>query len=352
MSVSLAEVTLAARARQAPLAAESAGHLVLAVADQVALAARVVRPEDVQLTEDGSVRLCAGEPTDEAGAERQLRALLGELLQAASSLTPALVRSASRPPTASLASLVGELEAALIPVNRAAARRALARVSRETTRALERGLLPPPAAEVPKAPPTPPAQTIAAPAPAPVIEPAPVAEIEVTLERTPEPEPLAETRPEPLVRRASVVPPEPLARTPRLGTLMAPSVRLEPQEPGDLTDPMPSVAEAEPEFEAVEVELEPEDLVVLTAPDPEPAAPELIESSESSEPVLSESEVRAPRVYEPRRSELGSLLKTFASADGPSEPDLRRELKKIAGLELTPPPVQASEQPASPDPRN
>src|SRR5688572_952245 len=132
MTVSLVEVALAAHSRQAPLPAESAGYLVLAVADQVALAARSVRKDAIELNEDGSVKLSAAEPATEAQAEQQLRALLAELLRSASSLTPALVRVSSKPPLANLAALVSELEAALIPVNRGAARRALARLSRET----------------------------------------------------------------------------------------------------------------------------------------------------------------------------------------------------------------------------
>ena len=134
MSVSLAEVALAARARQAPLPAESAGYLVLAVADQVALAARAVRQDAIELNEDGSVRLSAAEPASEVQAESQLRALLADLLKAASSLTPGLARVTSRAPQASLAAFIAELEAALIPVNRAAARRALARLSRASRR--------------------------------------------------------------------------------------------------------------------------------------------------------------------------------------------------------------------------
>src|SRR6185436_2598062 len=51
------------------------------------------------------------------------------------SATPALLRSGQREPQSGVDALIRELEAALIPVNRAAARRALSRLHRETARA-------------------------------------------------------------------------------------------------------------------------------------------------------------------------------------------------------------------------
>ncbi|MES1187269.1 MAG: hypothetical protein ABUL60_25860, partial [Myxococcales bacterium] len=59
MTVSLLEILGAARAHAAPLAAESAGYLLLAVADHVVAAPRVVSADEVELMPDGSVRLRA-----------------------------------------------------------------------------------------------------------------------------------------------------------------------------------------------------------------------------------------------------------------------------------------------------
>ena len=67
-------------------------------------------------------------------AETSVRAILAKLLEASGSATPALTASAKRKPGAGLPALVAELEAALIPVNRAAGRRALARLAREVKR--------------------------------------------------------------------------------------------------------------------------------------------------------------------------------------------------------------------------
>lgn len=142
MSVTLSEVKRAARAHRAPLAGESAGYLVLAIADQVLQAPRLVQATDVQLTEDGALRVLSGVASSEEDAELSLRRALDQLLLVASSGSAALTRASRRTAPVGLSSLVRELESALIPVNRSAARRALSRLHRETARALESGSLP------------------------------------------------------------------------------------------------------------------------------------------------------------------------------------------------------------------
>jgi hypothetical protein len=173
MSVKLHEVMGAARGRSASLAAEVAGYLVLAAADQVAGAPRATGWEDVALLEDGSVRVISGTPCDDARAERTLRSLLGQLLLEASSVTPALLRAGHKATGTGVDALVRELEAALIPVNRGAARRALSRLYRDVVRARDNGKIVAleehemsPAAEAPRPS-----------APAPVMEVAPVVEV-------------------------------------------------------------------------------------------------------------------------------------------------------------------------------
>ncbi len=142
MSVTLSEVKRAAKAHRAPLAGESAGYLVLAIADQVLSAPRLVDASDIQLTEDGALRVLSGHASSDVEAELSLRRALDQLLLVASSGSAALTRASRRTVPVGLSALVRELEAALIPVNRAAARRALARVHRETSRALASGSLP------------------------------------------------------------------------------------------------------------------------------------------------------------------------------------------------------------------
>jgi hypothetical protein len=199
MGVTLSEVKRAARVHRAPLAGESAGYLVLALADQVLSAPRVIGADDVQLTDEGGLRLLRGTASSESEAELALRRTLDELLLVASSGSAALMRAGRRVAPLGLAMLVRELEAALIPVNRAAARRALARLHRETTRALALGALSveEPAAQLPTvstseragSEPAAPALVPAHPALANADEPERASELERASEPSVEPEP-------------------------------------------------------------------------------------------------------------------------------------------------------------------
>ncbi|MEA2750360.1 MAG: hypothetical protein QOI41_4503, partial [Myxococcales bacterium] len=94
-----------------------------------------VDPRTVYISEEGTVALVRPKSAAPAGdAETSVRAILAKLLEASGSATPALTASARRKAGAGLPALVSELEAALIPVNRAAGRRALARLAREVKR--------------------------------------------------------------------------------------------------------------------------------------------------------------------------------------------------------------------------
>lgn len=141
MTVTLSQVLASARARSAPLAGECAGYLVLAAADHASQGPRRIEAGSVELHPDGSVRVLGGLPSNEATTERDLRDLLDELLLVAGSVTPALLRAARRRAAVGIDGFVREIETALIPVNRSAARRALSRLERETARAVERGAL-------------------------------------------------------------------------------------------------------------------------------------------------------------------------------------------------------------------
>ncbi len=135
MSVTLDEVVSAARLRVASLVAELSGYLVLAAADHFIDSPRQVTSAEVLLQEDGSIIVIGGEACDEAHAEGCLRALLAECLAVSRSGAPAIHRAASASTRVGVSRFVIELEAALIPVNRAASRRALARLHREVSRA-------------------------------------------------------------------------------------------------------------------------------------------------------------------------------------------------------------------------
>ncbi|WP_437606078.1 hypothetical protein WMF20_34255 [Sorangium sp. So ce834] len=142
--VTLEEVLAAAHARCASLVPETSGYLALAVGDATSRLPLRLDDRAVLLTTEGTVTVRSrGEPVAPAEAARLLRDLLARLLSASAGSMPNLAATA-RPRPASEQdpdAVARELEAALIPVNRNAARRALARLARETLRAKEAGRL-------------------------------------------------------------------------------------------------------------------------------------------------------------------------------------------------------------------
>ncbi|XXX73658.1 hypothetical protein WMF30_39050 [Sorangium sp. So ce134] len=142
--VTLEEVLAAAHARCASLVPETSGYLALAVGDATSRLPLRLDESAVLLTTEGTVTVRSrGEPVAPAEAARLLRDLLARLLAASAGSMPNLAATA-RPRPASEQdpdAVARELEAALIPVNRNAARRALARLARETLRAKEAGRL-------------------------------------------------------------------------------------------------------------------------------------------------------------------------------------------------------------------
>ncbi|WP_437731072.1 hypothetical protein [Sorangium sp. So ce1335] len=142
--VTLDEVLAAAHARCASLVPETSGYLALAVSDATSRLPLRLDDRAVLLTTEGTVTVrTRGEPVAPAEAARLLRDLLARLLAVSAGSMPNLAATArpragsERDPDA----VARELEAALIPVNRNAARRALARLARETLRAREAGRL-------------------------------------------------------------------------------------------------------------------------------------------------------------------------------------------------------------------
>lgn len=135
MQVRLSEITVAARARLAPLTAEVAGYIVWLVAAEALAESRCVSAERIGVTVAGEVTLAPGDPESALESERELRRLLGDLLALCQVRTPALKKACERVASGDLEALQRELGAALIPINHAASRRALARLYRETDRA-------------------------------------------------------------------------------------------------------------------------------------------------------------------------------------------------------------------------
>ncbi len=145
-----------------------------------------------------------------------MRDVLARLLAVSSGTMPGLA-AAARPREESargVDAVIEEIEAALIPVNRAAARRALARLSRETLRAKEAGKLKPrrEASVRPAPPPMAAAVAVAAaPAPLPPPQPRPEPAADAVFSEPPPPEPAAHavfSEPPPLAPRVEAVIPD------------------------------------------------------------------------------------------------------------------------------------------------
>jgi len=207
MDVTLEQVLHAARERKAPVTPETAGYIALAVADSLVAAPAVVREANVLVHDDGRVTVRgADQSTDKVAAERSVRVLLGKLMQAAAGSAPALAAAARSHGGGGMEALVQELEAALVPTNRSAASRAIARLAREAARVPAATGPAPRRAARPASRPAPKAADPVAPAPAPA--PAHAVVLESASEPASQrPPPVAEQAPPTLAR--AVVEPDP-----------------------------------------------------------------------------------------------------------------------------------------------
>lgn len=131
---SVEHVIAAAKRRRAPVSVETAGYIALAVADSLVSTPADVHARHAHITSDGAVNVRGAGRADEPTAERTVRSLLDRLLGVAVGASPALTAAARRVHPLGIDGLVDELEAALIPVNRDAARRAIGRLAREVER--------------------------------------------------------------------------------------------------------------------------------------------------------------------------------------------------------------------------
>jgi hypothetical protein len=135
MFTSLETVVEAARQRLAALTPEVAGYVVLLATQRLGPRPTQVSLRLVLLTEGGDVQIQAESAASELEVETGLRGVLAILLALSPSPVPAISAVAEGPCNGSLSGLLAELSAALIPINHAAAHRALARLYRETIRA-------------------------------------------------------------------------------------------------------------------------------------------------------------------------------------------------------------------------
>jgi hypothetical protein len=134
VDISLDLVMDAARRRLATLTPEVAGYVVLLAARDLEFRPHHISAETLVLGEAGDVHALPSEPATAAEVESALRGVLARLVALAPSPAPAITAVAERDTSGELGAFAAELSAALIPINHAAARRALARLYRETWR--------------------------------------------------------------------------------------------------------------------------------------------------------------------------------------------------------------------------
>ncbi|HTV18916.1 MAG TPA: hypothetical protein VMG12_09605 [Polyangiaceae bacterium] len=382
MDISLGRVLEAARERRATLTSEVAGYMILLAAQQLGAERSVVSAETVVLDETGNVRIRRDAAASEADVETTLRRLLGALIALCASPPPAIVAVAERASSDDLRALVAELSAALIPINHAAARRALARLYREARRARGHVSVPPMAerAAVPEAPiglGELAAQALAAREPTPEApEPTPLAadtapsepaeldiDVEIEAESSPTPElveePLAvSTEPElPLPRRHEPAQQElpqeelplPVAAQEELPQEELPQEELPQEELPQEELPLPVAAQDElPLQEAAQPEPAQDELLLQEAAQPElplaevpavgsPLAAPLI--VEASPPSPLDMPLRVPRArWTESRSDVDDLLDEYLP-DTRSIDRMQRVLRDMIGLDVRPSPA-------------
>src|SRR3984957_11084367 len=96
-SVTLDEVFAVVVSRRVPLAPELAGYLVLEIAEHADPSGGDVDPRSVFVGEEGTVALVKPRRDGASGnAEASVRAMLGRLLDASGSQTPALAAASKR----------------------------------------------------------------------------------------------------------------------------------------------------------------------------------------------------------------------------------------------------------------
>ncbi|MEO7332180.1 MAG: hypothetical protein ABI193_26625, partial [Minicystis sp.] len=306
--MTLDEVFAAAAARAASLVPETSGYLALAIGDASSRLPLSLDERTVLLTTEGSVTLSKrGEVVSPRLAAKAMRDLLARLLSVSSGTMPGLA-GAARPRDESergVDAVVDEIEAALIPVNRAAARRALARLSRETLRAKEAGKL--------RARPTQAAKAAPTKAPEPVAAKAP-------RERTPIPPP--ELVATPSAPNAPIVE---VTIVPRIEHDLAPLLAgpaesvAPPASVAAVAEPLPKVMITEPAIAAAPVEAP-----IVAAPIVE--AP-IVEAPVVEAPIVEAPIVEAPIVEVPIAApiEIAELPPEIAVAE-PEAPALLAEL--------------------------
>ena len=307
MSVTLLEVLAAAGARQACLTGENSGFIVLSLAQALQSGPRSVGLGDVVLTPQGAPCILSGNRATPEACESSLRKLLRQLLVGAHRPAASMIRISEG---GGFGTLIAELQRALVPLNRPAALRSLARLCRDTERAQQRGLLEKPRAQVESLLATWLGQHPSVAVPElqeAIVAPPPTA----ARVRTEQP-----TVPQPMVMRTPRSPQKPALRrsldaTPFLGT--------------QVVTELARHQKTDPELFG--------SLVVKPEHRGEPHRYQLFESVAPGDVELLEP---TPFPRAAGRNSLSALLDRFNAALTRPDDEVRHELKGMCGVELTP----------------
>lgn len=392
--VTLDEVFAAAAVRAASLVPETSGYMALAVGDATLRKPFAIDDRTVMLTTEGNVGITrrSAESLPPKAAAQSLRDVLARLLAVSTGTAMPALAAAGRPREESdrgVDAVVEEIEAALIPVNRAAARRALARLARETIKAKESGkvlkrtassasLSEPLVAEAPPEqhvvveattpPPPPPAPPPPDPEPTPTV--LGMAAVEVEVEPEPEPRETVELMAELPVVEVTIEepPPAPVDGTPTRELQRAPVEQPAACEPCAATPVggfwVDEVANAQPEVSSDAPTAQPAAVAtaaldepdVLRQPSEEPelafehAAASRRPIVEPITPPFALDATPSPRAMpatctrtaQPSRmpTRADELLARFGASC--VDDDMREAaacLRRMAGIEVTPPPA-------------
>jgi hypothetical protein len=323
-SVTLEDVFTVVAAKRVPLAPELAGYLILEIVDGADSAGGEIDPKSVFIGDEGTVALVRPKKDSAAAedAETSARALLLRLLEASGSQTPALAATGRRRSGVGLRALGTEVESALIPVNRAAGRRALARLAREVKRVTQgvgrNASAPPPRREEPK--------------------PEPREESFEDEARTRSKADGPKNRPlpaPPAIRRASASLPRPVP----------------PPAAPPPSSPPPAVSNEEGERDEGPPSPTPPPLDVTSGtPPPARGLPKVqAPKPRTLTPMPREGATSTARAPTGKRDslfagdEVDSLLATFEVSNIKDDKGVSRDLKELVGLDPTPPPPEAKD---------
>ncbi len=139
LGITLEQMVAGLKARRTRIPAEIGAYVALEVAEHLMRGPARATPADIRIGDDGtvSVFVAANSADEDAAAQSVVEVLATTLVAAGTGVPGILIRLVEEKPPAGpgcLALLTSELESSLVPLNRAAARRVLSRMTRDAKR--------------------------------------------------------------------------------------------------------------------------------------------------------------------------------------------------------------------------